>query len=525
MQSLVILSIVFGAITLVRHLVKSFRNKGPKIFPLPPGPKRLPILGNYFDIPEKDPWVTMDAWFKKFGDMVYYEVFGQRILVLGSRKRAHDLFDKRAENYSDRPPRFMLNELSGWNFHFGGFSYGKWWKQHRRAFHQHFNMNVVSKYQPIHIRESHAFLLRLLNSPSGEPNVWHNIRHYFSAIIMDITYGYKLKESNDPFIEITNVALHCFAQASLPGRFLVDSFPSLRYIPSWFPGANFKRLAKKWKAATSEMVERPFEFVKTELRDGKLNTSAVASMLEDSKDLPPEQREEQETVYKNSSGIAFAGGADTTSSSVYTFFLAMTRSPEIQKKAQEEIDLVVGKDRLPDFTDKESLPYVEAIIKECLRWQNVAPLAVPHMSVQDDIYDGYFIPKGTIILGNAWSILHNPANYVEPLQFIPERFLKDGVIDRDVMDPTAAAFGFGRRICPGRYLSNESMFAIVASVLAAFDILAPLDDEGNPILPACEMSNGGLSYPKPFRCIVKPRSKAAEELIRNSAETTMSYFI
>ena len=97
--------------------------------------------------------------------------------------------------------------------------------------------------------------------------------------------------------------------------------------------------------------------------------------------------------------------------------------PEVQKKAQAEIDAVVGPNRLPDFHDRPSLPYVNAVVKESSRWNLVTPLGrpfvitiityttiltsskgVPHMSTNDDEYNGYYIPKGTVLIGNAWLV-------------------------------------------------------------------------------------------------------------------------
>ena len=88
-----------------------------------------------------------------------------------------------------------------------------------------------------------------------------------------------------------------------------------------------------------------------------------------------------------------------------SFFMAMALHPEVQKKAQAELDLVVGPNRFPQYNDRDALPYVNAIVREALRWQNVAPLGLAHRSISDDEYDGYFIPEGTIILTNVWSVL------------------------------------------------------------------------------------------------------------------------
>ena len=91
-----------------------------------------------------------------------------------------------------------------------------------------------------------------------------------------------------------------------------------------------------------------------------------------------------------------------TFSSVQAFFLAMAKYPDIQRKAQEELDAVVGPRRLPHFTDRPSLPYINAIVKECFRWQSVVPLGVPHRVSEDEEYNGYLIPKGSILIANQW---------------------------------------------------------------------------------------------------------------------------
>lgn len=98
----------------------------------------------------------------------------------------------------------------------------------------------------------------------------------------------------------------------------------------------------------------------------------------------------------------YGGGADTTVSALYTFYLAMTLHPDKMKRAQEEIDAVLGKDALPCEEDCKSLPYVEAVMLESLRWHLVAPLGLPHAAQEDSEFRGYFIPKGSIMIANNW---------------------------------------------------------------------------------------------------------------------------
>lgn len=108
-------------------------------------------------------------------------------------------------------------------------------------------------------------------------------------------------------------------------------------------------------------------------------------------------------MIKWAAAAMYGGGADTTVSALYTFFLAMTLHPEVMRKAQAEIDAVVGKDgALPSIEDRKSLPYVEAVMLESLRWQMVAPIALPHAAQEDTVVRGYFIPKGSIIIANNW---------------------------------------------------------------------------------------------------------------------------
>ena len=96
-----------------------------------------------------------------------------------------------------------------------------------------------------------------------------------------------------------------------------------------------------------------------------------------------------------------------TYSTLQSFFLAMSLNQDIQKKAQTEIDLVVGPDRLPTHNDRNELPFVNAIVKESLRWHTVVPLGVPHLTTEDIVYRGYFIPAGSILLPNSWFVSQN----------------------------------------------------------------------------------------------------------------------
>ena len=147
------------------------------------------------------------------------------------------------------------------------------------------------------------------------------------------------------------------------------------------------------------------------------------------------------------------------------FFLAMSLYPEVQQKAQSEIMEVVGRDRLPEITDRDTLIYVNALVKECLRWMPIAPLGVAHTTTVDDEFRGYFIPKNTVLLPNIWydsnshdfqysvpsltlnhrACMHDPEVFEHPEEFRPERFIHNGKLNPGPVDPSDYVFGFGRR--------------------------------------------------------------------------------
>lgn len=326
------------------------------------------------------------------------------------------------------------------------------------------------------------------------------------AIILRICYGYEVKDDNDPLVDIAERALDQIARYGITGDFMVDFLPSLAKVPEWFPGAGFKRIARECRETLEEMAAAPYNFVKDQMAAGIALKSFSSDLLKD-RTLTTEE----DYVVKWSAQSLFSGGAETTVSANYSFFLAMTLSPDIQKKAQVEIDSVVGHDRLPSFADRTSLPYIEAICKEILRWNVVLP-CTDHSVTEDDIHDGYNIPKGSLVIPNIWSMLNDPQKYANPSEFNPERFLaKDG--KEPETDPRMVCFGFGRRHCPGLHLADASIWISTAMSLAVFDI-SKVVENGVEITPKVDFTSGLISHPKPFKCSIKARSEKAIALIQ-----------
>ncbi|KAK7695619.1 hypothetical protein QCA50_000255 [Cerrena zonata] len=464
--------VALGLYILRQYLIS--RNRPP----VPPGPKGLPLVGNVLDMPTSYEWLAIAKWTKRWGDIIHVNVLGKRFIFLHSAEDTTALLDKRGTTYSDRPTFTMGGELVGWDGSLALTQYNDRFKEFRRYLSR--VMGSKSALQPLHgliEAESRKFLRRLIHTPE---DVHEHIRKTAGAIIMMITYGYSVTEGKDPYVDMVDKAMENFTVTTTPGAFLVDVLPVLRYVPSWFPGANFQKLAGIWRTEVTEMVERPFAMVKEQMHEGVAVPSYARHLLE-----TETLTTEKELNIKWSAASMYAGGADTTVSATYSFFLAMTLHPEIQRKAQEEVDRVVGKDRLPTFADRENLPYVEAVINEVLRLNPVAPLGIPHRASQDDIYKGYLIPKDSIIIANIWALLRDPEIYPDPSAFNPDRYLSSS----PNRNPRDFVFGFGRRICPGLNLADASVFIACTMVLTTFDISKAVEN-GVVVEPSGEYTSG-----------------------------------
>ena len=182
----------------------------------------------------------------------------------------------------------------------------------------------------------------------------------------------------------------------------------------------------------------------------------------------------------------------------------------MQQRAQEEIDRVVGAGRLPNFEDRENLPYVGGIVKESWRWNPVGPMGLAHKSEEDIIYGEYLIPKGSYLLPSLWWFLHDPKDYSDPHTFKPERYLAP----LSEPDPSDVAFGYGRRSCAGRFFADASVYIAIVQMLAAFRIRKDLDAHGNEIPVKLEAIPGMVNRPKDFKFKIEPRSPRHVDLLR-----------
>ncbi|EXJ67794.1 uncharacterized protein A1O5_09140 [Cladophialophora psammophila CBS 110553] len=475
---------------------------------LPPGPKPKPLLGNLPDLPPTGAkeWLHWIKHKELYGPISSLTVLGQTMILLNDYKVAVELMEKRSAFNSSRPKLVFGSEMCGWEQALGLMPYSNKSRSYRKALHTVLGTSAaIDPFRPLIELETRRFLLKVLEHPQ---EVLQLIRTQAGSIILKIGYGYTIEpNARDPLVDLAEETLDQFSKSCMPGVWTVDVIPVLKYLPEWLPGASFKRTARHWKATLHTAAEVPYRFVKEQLRNGTAEPSYLSKLLQDEHGpLSPEA----DDVARWSAFSMYAGGADTTVSSVACFVLAMTLYPEVQREAQAEIDAAIGTSRLPTFSDRESLPYVDALVKEVLRWHPVAPMGVPHLTTKADVYDGYFIPEGSLLIPSIWAMLHDEAIYHDPEVFNPSRFLGPNAEP----DPHNVSFGFGRRICPGKLFADATLFSTISGFLAVFDVRKCVEN-GKEIDPVVDFATGIISHPKPFKCDIKPRSASHEKLIQS----------
>ncbi|OHE93537.1 cytochrome P450 1A2 [Colletotrichum orchidophilum] len=501
--------VVVVAAGFVIHALRTRRNPGVRRgLPLPPGPRGEPILGHLRVIPTDNPEYAYAAWSKEHrSDVLYFNVLGQHVVVLNSVRAAVDLLDRRGANYCDRP-RFVLFEEMGWRKTLTFLRWGPEFRMHRRILQKTFSKTSIQVYRELQEREA----LVLMKGIVRDPRTWEtSLRRFATAIVMSIGFGVDVESDTDPYIQMAADASYALGHGGAPAGTLVDFFPFVRYLPEWLVRDRSLRFAREWSWAIRQIHDAPYAAVTANQTQ---EHSLVQILLDQRKEQMKTGGTPELSVddIKGAAGAVYAAGQDTTWSTLVAFVLNMVLHPEVQDKAQRILDEVVGDSRLPTFEDRPRLPYIDYIVQETLRWCPVSPIGVPHRSLEDDVYDGMFIPKGSFVYANARAMTHDERTYSNPEAFDPDRYVPVEQGGRGEPFPVGQ-FGFGRRVCVGQHLAEASVWIVVASMLATVKVDRAVGPKGEEIIPHVELTNGLTSHPKRFPCRISPRNSHSAEIV------------
>ncbi|KIX95937.1 uncharacterized protein Z520_08192 [Fonsecaea multimorphosa CBS 102226] len=470
----------------------------------PDGPRGIPFLGV---LPDKK--LTLNQQLSKlvprYGDFFSFNMGRSKVVVLSSPRAVDDLIVKRGQKYSSRPSSSAQAKIIGQG-RMVQMEYGDEFRKHRKVIHGLLGMQNSKVFLPYQEYESRQTLRNILENPN---TFYTEVARYSASVTFSLLIGARFASSSTQMPDaIRHISLDMFKKIR-PGYWLADWIPVLNYLPDglapWRAEARktFDNILGFWGVFYDSIVDR--------MHKDNAPDCFLKRFLES-----PEITSFSEVDKRIILSELLAAGSETTATTLQWFFKAVVLYPDSVKAAQEELDRVVGSDRLPQWEDRNKLPYIAAAIEEVHRWASVAPLAIFHATSESDSYRGKAIPARTTVIYNTSAIHHNSAYYQDHEKFIPERFLSEKdprYRPQHAHGPTHYAFGVGRRECPGKHVADASLFIVISRLLWAFNI----DLGSNP--PPSDELGGGLPIfrPVPFACNITPRSEKVSDQIRAEA--------
>ena len=456
--------------------------------PLPPGPRQLPVVGNLYQIPDINPWRTFKEWHQKYGPIISVKTGSTITIILGSHKAARDLLEKRSSIYSSRPHLVLIGD-----FIYGGYQtallpYGSQWRLHRRIQSAFVNVRTSQRYRILQDVESKQLLREMLYNGDFSKN----FRRYSASVLFALTYGKRMVSHDQSEIgeisEIMKVVLEEASRSSVS-----EAFPIVNSLPS---------VLAPWKHRAKLLFDRHVQlfakFMNAALETNSWNCCKEALKMDASGQV---DRVELSFIL----GSLYEA-SHTSAVVLEVFVLASVLHQDAVFVAQKELDRVVGSNRLPTFDDMAHLPYVDAFIREVMRWRPATPGGMPHVNVEEDTYLGYRIPKGATVVANHWSLDFDETVFKDPYAFKPQRWLEDPSLP-------LITFGFGRRVCPGKHIGRNSLFIVMSRFLWAYRISHAYENGQKLEIDPWSMTQTSDSGPMPFKASFQPRSPKHQQVI------------
>ncbi|GAA96807.1 uncharacterized protein L969DRAFT_97149 [Mixia osmundae IAM 14324] len=487
---------------------------------LPPGPSGWPVLGCTLDLIDTTtkPWVRFEEWWKQSNakvDVICVPTLNQTNIVLMSAKAANELFEKRAHIYSARPSSHYLSDIVRGGIPLVDISDLDRVSAQRKMLHEQLGVKSAAQWQLIQTEEAREMIGMFLQSPRGYLDIFQAT---MENLVRKTTYSSSATVTSERVWEHKR---RSSARTHTPLAPLLDIFPILRLMPSWLPGGSYKITGKAYFEEDRRIWEGLRDDIALDLASGTLRPSYMSQLIHTQ---APERHGISQLDLAFIAGNLLTAGGDLPEITLEIFVLAMVHHPMVARKIQEELDSVVGRDRMPTFADEAKLPYTRAAILEVQRWRTLVPISLARRVLEDDVYQGYTIPKNAIVWPNLLAMSQDESVYPDAKNFKPERFLTSaGDFTRK---DELATFGWGKRLCPAVHVARNVVFINVVSLMWAFDLVPDSTPDGIPILPSADMRDwrGVLPCrPQPFALEAVPRSNVEAAMRARREELVFSH--
>ncbi|CAI8596713.1 unnamed protein product [Vicia faba] len=460
---------LFSFVFLTLMVQKIRKKKSYSTYNIPPGPKKLPIIGNIHNLLSSQPHRKLRDLAKKYGPVMHLQLGEVSTIVISSPEFAKEVMKTHDINFATRP-RLLATEIMAYNSTNIAFApYGNYWRQLRKICTlELLSLKRVNSYQPIR-EDVLSNLVKWIASQNGSPiNLTEALISSIYTIVSRSAFGNKCK-GQENFISVVKQSIKVAA-----GFDLGDLFPSakwLQHVTGLRP--KLERFHRQTDQILENIINEHKEAKYTRAKDdqGEVEEDLVDVLLkyEDGSD------KDFSLTKNNIKAIIqdiFGAGGDTSSSTIDWAMAEMIRDPRIMKKAQNEVrDVFKMKGRVVENHINE-LNYLKSVVKETLRLHPPVPLLLPRECGQACEINGYHIPIKTKVIVNAWAIARDPNYWTAPERFYPERFI-DSTIDYKGSNFEYIPFGSGRRICPGITFGLRNIELALAMLLYHFDWKLP----------------------------------------------------
>ncbi|XP_072167977.1 cytochrome P450 2J4-like [Diadema setosum] len=441
---------------------------------LPPGPLGLPFLGVAWELfrSRKDVLTLFDSWAHKYGPIVHFRFGPTNIMLLNTSDAMKEAFKNPLLN--NRQNSGLRRDVVGATNHGVLFSWGNTWRDERQFVHSVFRRLGVGKktYEDI-IAAENSQLAAAMKELRGRPFDPHALLNSaVSNIICSVVFGTQYTYSDREFCQILNSLTDLMELVGTGGT--TSQIPLVSLVAK-LPVGPFRQLARCMRDIDRFVGQMIRSHQKTFDRDD--TRDFIDLYLHRMNELPESQASNALLNLKAAVNDLFLAGTETTTTTLKWSMIYMMENPDVQSKVQSELDLVVGRDRLPTLQDRKTSPYTNAVILECMRFSSVVPLGVAHKAAADTTLAGYHVPKGTVLYANIRHVLHDERCWDNPETFDPDRFL--GPDGRVLKPDDFVPFSTGRRVCLGEQLARMEIFLFFSSLLHQFTIRKP--DHSPPI--------------------------------------------